>query len=228
MSTTMTEEEWLASTDPAAMGEAVLRKRRTTPRVLRLYMTAFWSWQAPRLETQEERDKLKQRAAWVEEWADTGVTPAEVNERGTFVFYNPNARMGFTSTVRAPGGWKDGTPAKERAVWALHEVFGNPFAIRRKRKNEPRRGWMFDPAWRTDTATTLARQMYDSRDFTAMPILADALEDAGCDNEDVLTHCRASLVSKKPKKGSPQPPPMHVRGCWVVDLVLKNTWAGLA
>jgi hypothetical protein len=48
--------------------------------------------------------------------------------------------------------------------------------------------------------------MYDSRDFSAMPILADALQDASCDNEDVLTHCRG--------QGS------HVRGCWVVDLCL--------
>jgi hypothetical protein len=60
--------------------------------------------------------------------------------------------------------------------------------------------------WRTDTAVTLARQMYESRDFSAMPILADALQDAGCDNEDVLSHCRG--------------PGPHVRGCWVVDLVL--------
>jgi hypothetical protein len=49
--------------------------------------------------------------------------------------------------------------------------------------------------------------MYQARDFSAMPILADALQDAGCDNDDVLTHCRDTA----------QP---HVRGCWVVDLVL--------
>jgi hypothetical protein len=48
--------------------------------------------------------------------------------------------------------------------------------------------------------------MYDSRDFGAMPILADALQDAGCDNEDILDHCRG--------------PGPHVCGCWVVDLVL--------
>ncbi len=53
---------------------------------------------------------------------------------------------------------------------------------------------------------TLARTMYESRDFSAMPILADALQDAGCDNEDILGHCRGSGP--------------HVRGCWVVDLVL--------
>ncbi|MCE9562809.1 MAG: hypothetical protein K8U57_12250 [Planctomycetes bacterium] len=64
----------------------------------------------------------------------------------------------------------------------------------------------FLPEWRTSTAVALARQMYESRDFDAMPILADALQDAGCEDADVLDHCRG------------QGP--HVRGCWVVDLVL--------
>jgi hypothetical protein len=52
--------------------------------------------------------------------------------------------------------------------------------------------------------------MYESRDFSAMPILADALQDAGCENEDVLSHCRNTLLA-------------HVRGCWVVDAVLGKT-----
>ncbi|MBN9119949.1 MAG: hypothetical protein J0I06_12435 [Planctomycetes bacterium] len=78
----------------------------------------------------------------------------------------------------------------------LHDIFGNPFLL-----------VPFSTAWRTDTAVTLARQMYESRDFSAMPILADALQDAGCDSADVLAHCR----------DADQP---HVRGCWVTDLVL--------
>jgi hypothetical protein len=72
------------------------------------------------------------------------------------------------------------------------------------------RATVFDPAWRTDTAVAVARQMYDSRDFGAMPILADALQDAGCEDAEVLAHCRAA---KHP----------HVRGCWVVDLVLGRS-----
>jgi hypothetical protein len=75
------------------------------------------------------------------------------------------------------------------------DIFGNPF-----------RPVTFNPEWRTDIATALARQMYESRDFGAMPILADALQDAGCENSDILDHCRG--------------PGPHVRGCWVVDLVL--------
>jgi hypothetical protein len=77
----------------------------------------------------------------------------------------------------------------------LHEVFGNPF-----------RPVVVDASWLTSTVLALARQMYESRDFSPMPILADALQDAGCEDEDVLSHCRS---------GGP-----HCRGCWVVDLVL--------
>jgi hypothetical protein len=78
-------------------------------------------------------------------------------------------------------------------VW---EVTGNPF-----------RSAAFSAEWRTDTAVAIARQVYESREFSAMPILADALQDAGCDNDDVLNHCRDTSLG-------------HVRGCWVVDGVL--------
>ncbi len=80
----------------------------------------------------------------------------------------------------------------------MRGIYGNPF-----------RPVMFSPAWRTDTAVSLARGMYESRDFSAMPILADALQDTGCDNDDIRKHCR----------GSNQ---VHVRGCWVVDVVLRR------
>jgi hypothetical protein len=49
--------------------------------------------------------------------------------------------------------------------------------------------------------------MYDARDFVAMPILADALQDAACEDEAILSHCR-------------DPHQQHVRGCWVVDWLL--------
>src|SRR5207249_4417138 len=68
-------------------------------------------------------------------------------------------------------------------------------------------GAAFSQGWRTDTAVSLARQMYEAREFGAMPILADALQDASCDSEIVLGHCRDASIA-------------HVRGCWVIDLVL--------
>ncbi len=62
-------------------------------------------------------------------------------------------------------------------------------------------------AWLTTDVLALARGIYDDRAFDRMPILADALQDAGCTNEDILSHCRDTNQ-------------VHVRGCWVVDLLL--------
>ena len=59
------------------------------------------------------------------------------------------------------------------------------------------------------TVTKLAQTIYDERAFDRLPILADALEEAGCANADILSHCRL--------------PGKHCRGCWVVDFLLgKN------
>jgi hypothetical protein len=80
----------------------------------------------------------------------------------------------------------------------LRELYGNPF-----RPVAP------DPAWlvRGDgAAAKVARAIYDERAFERAPILADALEDAGCADEAILSHLRG---------GGP-----HCRGCWAVDLVL--------
>jgi hypothetical protein len=66
-----------------------------------------------------------------------------------------------------------------------------------------------EPSWVTwygGLIVSIARQMYEARDFTDMPILGDALEEAGCTDQDILVHCRSGGE--------------HVRGCWVVDLVL--------
>ena len=71
----------------------------------------------------------------------------------------------------------------------------------------PFRPVALDPAWLTSTVVALAQGIYGERAFDRMPILADALQDAGCENADVLDHCR-------------DPQQVHVRGCWVVDLVL--------
>ncbi|AWM42311.1 hypothetical protein C1280_19485 [Gemmata obscuriglobus] len=84
-------------------------------------------------------------------------------------------------------------------VSLLRDILGNPF--------QPSR---FSSKWRTADVVLLAQQMYGSRDFSAMPILADALQDAGCDSDAILNHCRDHDCP-------------HVRGCWVVDLVLRKT-----
>jgi hypothetical protein len=71
-----------------------------------------------------------------------------------------------------------------------------------------RERWLpeLDPAWRTSTVVALAEGVYADRAFDRLPILADALEDAGCGHADILAHCRGDGP--------------HARGCWVVDLLL--------
>ena len=64
-------------------------------------------------------------------------------------------------------------------------------------------------AWNGGTIHHLAQAIYDERAFDRLPILADALEDAGCTDAAILDHCRQ--------------PGEHVRGCWVVDLLLGKT-----
>jgi len=100
--------------------------------------------------------------------------------------------MHMLGRMTAPTG---GRHRVSNAVPLLRDVIGNPF-----------RPVAFNPSWRTEHSVGLASRMYEEREFAAMPILADALQEAGCENADILAHCRE--------------PGTHVRGCWVVDLVL--------
>lgn len=72
----------------------------------------------------------------------------------------------------------------------------------------PFRSVASDPVWLTSTAKQMAAAIYEERAFDRMPILGDALEESGCDNAEILNHCRQ--------------PGEHVRGCWVVDLLLAK------
>jgi hypothetical protein len=93
------------------------------------------------------------------------------------------------------------SPMAEGGANLVREVIGNPF--------QP---FVVDPAWlswREGTVRILAQRIYDERTFELMPVLADALQDAGCEDNNALTHCR-----------SPGP---HVRGCWVLDHLLGKS-----
>jgi hypothetical protein len=85
----------------------------------------------------------------------------------------------------------------KRMADLLRDIFGNPFQVLKV----PR-------GWQTANVVALAQVIYDERVYDRMPILGDALEDAGCTNADMLMHCRQ--------------PGEHVRGCWVVDLLLDK------
>jgi hypothetical protein len=80
----------------------------------------------------------------------------------------------------------------------VRDVFGNHF--------RPVRIDRTCLQWDDGLVVKLARGVYDDRAFDRMPILADALEDAGCCDEQILNHCRSAVE--------------HVRGCWLVDQLL--------
>lgn len=93
------------------------------------------------------------------------------------------------------GNLSEALPNDSRVTDLIQDIFSNRF-----------HPIPFEPAWRTNTVVSLSRIAYETREFAAMPILADALQDAGCDNSDILDHCRGNCP--------------HTRGCWVVDLIL--------
>ncbi len=221
----MTEAEWLACDDPRAMLR--LLGSETSDRKLRLFFVVccrrMWhlliderSRAAVEMaeliadELASEQDRIAANAA-----ADQACRAAVLSRQDGPEMYILAARaagitvypkgieagMAFVSACRLiardPTSGLGGKQAEMVACCiALREIFSNPF-----------RPVSFAPDWRTSTAISLAQGMYDSRDFTAMPILADSLQDAGCEHADILTHCRDEKQ-------------VHVRGCWVVDLVL--------
>ena len=92
----------------------------------------------------------------------------------------------------------------ERAIQAtlLRCLFGNPF-----RPSAPLPHAVL--AWNDGTVRRIAEGIYQERAFNRMPVLADALLDAGCEDEALFQHCRE--------------PGSHVRGCWAVDLILGKS-----
>ncbi|VTR93300.1 Uncharacterized protein OS=Sorangium cellulosum (strain So ce56) GN=sce5710 PE=4 SV=1 [Gemmata massiliana] len=191
----MTEAEWLGQAQPRVMLAFVCP--RTSDRKLRLFGCAEF-----RLQLRPPEDICDEYGYGIlrvtERYADGQITAdelAQANERvrGDERDFYPSIAWFVSSDDVFLRGAAPRYLGRNSDI--IRCVFGNPF-----------RSITFLPDWRTSTAVTLAAQMYESRDFGAMPILGDALQDAGCDNEDVLNHCRE--------------PGVHVRGCWVADLVL--------
>jgi hypothetical protein len=107
-----------------------------------------------------------------------------------------NAVLAVVSRGAPTTKYDDGNAAKRKMCGFLRDIYG-PL---------PLRSIPFDFGWTSSTVKNLAETIYSERAFDLLPILADALEDVGCTNQEVLAHCRV--------------PGGHVRGCWVLDLLL--------
>jgi hypothetical protein len=190
----MTEEEWLACTDPLRMLEFL--GERASERKLRLYDCACWRARAPHF-WKSGGKQLLAAVLLAEDYADGAIRRVARAYR-TYGFFCQEPRDAVRSTIGVLA-WRPrlGVPAPVLCE-RLREVFGNPCLP------------AIDPsAWQADgdrTVVPLAQAIYEERAFDRMPILADALEDAGCTNEKLLGHLRG--------------PGAHVRGCWAVDALL--------
>jgi hypothetical protein len=135
-----------------------------------------------------------------EAWAD-GKTPPRRNEFSEFLVCDRVAWRAAERTAKLVASLPDSTEkqiAIEYQTQTLRCIFKNPY---RPASTEPR--------WRTAYLRELAVDIYEKRTFERLPEFASVLRSDGCDDEDVLAHCRSETP--------------HVRGCWAVDLVLgKN------
>jgi hypothetical protein len=213
----MTEAEWLACTDPYQM--LVYLMGKVSDRKYRLFLCGYCRSVWTTLPKQA-RDSVKAAEQFAE-----GLLSVE----GTWTAYSEASRVAAAQqrTVGGQPGQMVGAAVKLymaahaakplrcqvrywisdlRGINHDREVrLGGPPLLRCVAGN-PFRPVIADPRWRTSTALGLAETIYADRAFDRLPILADALEDAGCDNADLLAHCRGEGP--------------HVRGCWVVDLIL--------
>jgi len=210
---TMTEGEWNRSDDLHRLLQFL--EGRASDRKLRLFSLACCRRVWPHL---DQFDREVVEAA--ERTVDGAATPADAgllrrsaddfHKSRTFqkrflacLFHGRRSRtpvqiswflahlVGAADTMNGP----EARAERVAQVALLRDVAGNPF-----------RPAGLDLAWVTPTAVAVARAMYDSRDFDGMPILADALEDADCQDEQLLGHCHG--------------PALHARGCWLIDLIL--------
>jgi hypothetical protein len=124
-----------------------------------------------------------------------------IEEASSAALYAAMSTLGARFPAGTPG--RKAAKAEERRaqVSLLRCIFGNPY---RTVAAEP--AWL---AWKGGVVLKLAQAVYDERRFEVLPVLADALEEAGCTDPVVLDHCRSGRE--------------HARGCWVVDLLLGNT-----
>ncbi len=212
----MTEQEWLRCSDVWSMLH-IIERSKPSERKIRLFNAAicrrFWTYlpEASQAILSESElladglvrlssDELIQRANVVvagfdRRYPNKQFPNAEIRiqrEAAAAVCYavGPNELWGAASRC-----WEIERTEKTAHEGIIRDIFGNPF-----------RSIRLNSHWLKPNVLGLARAIYDQKTFDRLHTLADAIMNAGCDNQDILSHCRSIGL--------------HVRGCWVVDLIL--------
>jgi hypothetical protein len=182
---TMTEAEWLVCTDPMLLLKFL--RGKVSERKMQLLAVAW----CRRIWLDERGRKAVETA---ERWADGLATGEEICA----------TQKDWDRVMKVVTRRKRGNARKTTATGqlpSLHCIFGNPFRRVALDTNLLK--------WSCEALPKMARKIYDERAFELLPILADALQEAGCRDQQILDHCRSGGA--------------HVLGCFVVDLLLgKN------
>jgi hypothetical protein len=229
----VTEEEWLTSTNPEALRLWLMTGEDTVDGISEFTRFAHSVGDEPisrrgrllavaccrRIWHLLEAEELRQAVEAAERFAEGTATDEELwrchDEADEVLNAIPTGSMdlhfaGLAAVATSEEGFDSPLPdlhailppdeaREETAAQAdlIRDIF-NPF-----------RPVTVEPFWLTPTVVALAYAIYVERAFDRMPVLADALEEAGCDNADVLAHCRGDGP--------------HARGCWVVDGLLGKS-----
>ncbi len=192
----MKESEWLAETDDPYRMLNFLRKR-VSSRKAKLFACACFRLRRPRLKKWEQKivDVAERHADGLASEAE--LKQAEEDSVGRSAVAWVTLTKDYWTAVeaaRAAGEWRD----EAIQCSLVRDLFGNPF-----------RAPALNPAWHNSSVRGVAQAIYDERRFGDLPVLADALEEAGCTEAKILAHCRG--------------PGPHARGCWVLDLILGKS-----
>jgi hypothetical protein len=218
----MTEQEWLACTDPEPMF-AFLRNRRNY-RKFRLFAVACCRRIWPLL----TKGRSRQAVEVAERYADDLADPEELEKVFEAASGEDGASDNATEAAAYAATWDDEQAAEQAAIYTAYAVdeagpgplhsarWGTTGTAERAAQGEllrcvfgnPFRPLRSNPSWVTPAVSGLAVRIYQKKAFDLLPVLADALEEAGCDNAEVLNHCRSKQS--------------HARGCWTVDLLLAK------
>lgn len=209
----MSEPDWLTGSDPLALLR--LGGEKASERKLRLFACACCRRNWPSLSDARSRRAVETAEAFADggcrNWErEAAHVSAMVAARGALPGPETQAAIqaaraiqrSFNVLVAQTFAAETVEPADRAALCHLiRDLFDNPF-----RPAIIDTAWL---AWNDATVVNLARGIYDERRWSGLPILADALEEAGCADPILLAHCRQ--------------PGTHQRGCWLVDGILGRT-----
>jgi hypothetical protein len=225
------QRDWLNATDPQAMLGFLRDSGRLTERKARLFAAACCRGIWPLLADERSREAVRV----VERWTDGRATKADLASANTAAGEPQDSRWASLAAIDAvrdaTGGEGEAPKAAASVLLALtFAAVDNQAAVQAEVEHQaallrdifgplPFRTPPLDAAWLSwngGTVRHVVEAIYEQREMPSghldnarLGVLADALEEVGCADPDILAHCR-------------QPGAVHVRGCWVIDLLLQK------